>query len=77
MADDLERIQAKLNDAGVKVVCPACGSTGHTIDPDHPVGLPALAGNEMRLDRALRAITVVCTNCGFVRLHKSSYLMGE
>lgn len=77
MTDDLERIQANLNAAGVKVACPMCGSPDHTIDPVRPAGLPALEGDELVLDRAIRAVTVICTNCGFIRLHKSSYLMGD
>jgi len=77
MANDLERIQTNLNAAGVEVACPMCGSSDVTIDPNLPAGIPALVGDELRLDRAIRAISIVCTRCGFIRLHKSSVLLGD
>lgn len=77
MGYELERIQAALNDAGVEVACLACGSTDHTIDPNLPAGLPGVEGNTLRLDRAIRAISIACNNCGFIRLHKISSLLGE
>jgi hypothetical protein len=72
LADDIQR---KLDDAGVKVVCLACGGKEWSIDPT-PAALFRVDGRTVDLDDAqvVRAITVVCTNCGFIRLHKASHV---
>jgi hypothetical protein len=76
MPDELERIQAALHAAGVEVACSACGGTSSTIDVDRPVGLLPIEGDELVIgDRAIKAVSVICTNCGLIRLHKTSYLL--
>ena len=70
--DDITR---RFDEAGVKEACPACDGREWTIDPT-PAGLFRVEGRTVDLGNAqvVRAITVVCNNCGFIRLHKASHL---
>jgi hypothetical protein len=67
-----------LQEAGVEMPCPACESSEVTIDPT-PAALHRAEQGVIDLTTpeavpAVRAITVVCQRCGFIRLHSASVL---
>jgi hypothetical protein len=75
---DLARIRRMLHEAGVEMPCPACGSPEVTIDPT-PAAMLRIERGVIDLTtpedvRAVRAITVMCQRCGFIRLHSASVL---
>ena len=55
--------------------CPTCGSPEVTIDPT-PAAMFRVEGKTVDVEnaQAVRAITVMCQRCGFIRLHSASVL---
>lgn len=77
-SDRLAQINEKLKAAGAKDACLACGSPDLIIDPSAESAL--LAMNDERVvafDRAIPVIAIICTNCGFARLHSTLHLLGD
>jgi hypothetical protein len=75
---DLARIRRMLREAGVEMPCPACGSSDVTIDPTPGAmirvergGIDLTAPEDRQ---AVRAVTLICQGCGFIRLHSASVL---
>jgi hypothetical protein len=63
-----------LNSRGADRDCPACGYDGAwaTVDADHPLRIPAVEA-----DASIRVAALLCTNCGFVRLHALGVIRDE
>jgi hypothetical protein len=74
--EDLARIQSELRAKGaVPRPCPMCDQqVGWQIRGAERVALPgAIPGTPF----LLRCVLLICTNCGFVRLHDSEVLLAD
>jgi predicted RNA-binding Zn-ribbon protein involved in translation (DUF1610 family) len=72
---NIERAMAALEQAGAKLDCPSCGGQDWSRNPD-PVALPTMVPDGNLLPAA-PAYMLVCTKCGFVRLHSTKTLHGD
>jgi hypothetical protein len=75
--DKLERINRNLDSAGAKDACLACGASDLILDPTAETAILALEGDELDPTRAIPAVALICTNCGFVRLHSTLHLFKD
>jgi hypothetical protein len=76
-SDRVTEINGKLDAAGAKDACLACGCEDRIIDPSAETALVALDGLDLDVTRAIPTISIICTRCGFVHLHSSRHLLTD
>jgi len=81
----LQRVAKALDAAGASYECPSCGQTEWDRNPD-PVVLKETRAIEVdqvgvpvagELVGGIPAYALICRNCGFMRLHSVSALLGD
>lgn len=76
-SDRLAQINENLEAAGAKDACLACGSPDLIIDPSAESALLAMNDGTVAFDRAIPVIALICTRCGFTRLHSTPHLLDD
>lgn len=76
-SDRVTEINEKLEAAGAKDACLTCGSPDLIIDPSAESALLAMNDGVVAFDRAIPVVALICTRCGFTRLHSTPHLLGD
>jgi hypothetical protein len=72
---DVGQVNDALNAKGVPVECAICGRAEW--NTTNRLALVTMDERPRSLDNAFEAVCMVCTHCGFVRLHAGSVLFGS